>query len=68
MNNSDINDITKFLPEEGRIYFIQGQYFALAELLKRIPHTFTADLIKQELFQLKLKLMKLTTNNQPPTG
>lgn len=55
-----------FLPDEHEIYFVQGQFYALNELLKRVPHTFTSDLIKQELFHLKLKLMKLQSRQPKP--
>lgn len=67
MNNSDTNDITKFLPKDYELIFYQGCYYALTELLKKCRQSFTADLIKQELFDLKTKIIRLTTQPTPPT-
>lgn len=66
MSNQDTNDITKFLPDEHEIYFYQGVYYGLNEVLKKVPHTFASDVIKQELFNTKLRIMEIQSRRPKP--
>jgi hypothetical protein len=63
MDNQD--NILVFLPDEHEIYFYQGIYYGLTEVLKKVPHTFASDVIKQELFNTKLKIMQIQSRYQP---
>lgn len=44
------------LPIEHELYFYQGCYYALTELLKITTDSHTSDLIKEELCKIKLRL------------
>jgi len=56
-----------YLPCDRQIAFYEGCYYSLNELLKRIPilHVTTRDIIKIQLFEVKLKLMQIQSKQIP---
>ena len=63
----DKDNLLSYLPPSSELAFYQGEYYALSQLLKRCKHSFTSDLIKQHLFEIKIKIIKLTTQQKQPT-